>query len=269
MLKKFFILILASFFLSGCSLGTKKSGLEITSFPISKVYINGKEMGVTPYRNMNLKPGENEIKLVVDDKEWKRKIDLQNNINTIVNWQFGETKDEDNGYILSLEKTGNKKAALMVNTVPDKTTVTVDGQVRGISPIKIVDINQGDRQLSISFPGYKDLNIFVKAIDEYQLIINAKLAVEKANIDQIVNSEKQSAESVNLNPVIVQSKVLIKKTETGWLRVRELNSNISKEVTKVKPNESYVLLDEKDGWYKIDLGNGKSGWISTTYAEKS
>lgn len=269
MLKKFLILILASFFLSGCSLGTKKSGLEIMSFPIAKVYINGKEMGITPYKNMNLKPGENEIKLIADDKEWKRKVDLQNNINTIINWQFGETKDEDNGYVLSLEKTGNKKAALMVNTVPDKTTVTVDGQVRGISPIKVGDISQGDRQLSISFPGYKDLNVFVKAINEYQLIINAKLSVEKTNIDEIIKNENQVADIATSSPAIVQSKVLIKKTETGWLRVRELNSNVSKEVTKVKPNESYVLLDEKDGWYKIDLGNGKNGWISTTYAEKS
>ncbi len=255
--------------MSGCSLGTKKSGLEVMSFPIAQVYINGKEMGVTPYKNMNLKPGENEIKLVADGKEWKRKIDLQNNINTIINWQFGDTKEEDNGYVLSLEKTGSKKASLMVNTVPDKTTVTVDGQVRGISPIKVGDISQGDRQLAISFPGHKDLNVFVKAINEYQLIINAKLAIEKADISQITNNETQATESANLSPDIVQIKVLIKKTETGWLRVRELNSNVSKEVTKVKPNESYVLLDEKDGWYKIDLGNGKSGWISATYAEKS
>lgn len=260
---------MASLFLSGCTLGTKRSGLEVMSFPIAKVYLNGKEMGVTPYKNMNLKPGENEIRLVADSKEWKRKVDLQNNINTIINWQFGETTEEDNGYVLSLEKTGSKKASLMVNTVPDKTTVTVDGQVRGISPIKVGDISQGDRQLSISFPGYKDLNVFVKAINEYQLVINAKLAVEKTNIDQIINNESQATDSANLGPAVVQSKVLIKKTETGWLRVRELNSNVSKEITKVKPGESYVLLDEKDGWYKIDVGNGKSGWISTTYAEKS
>jgi hypothetical protein len=205
----------------------------------------------------------------VEDKEWKRKVDLQSNINTVINWQFGETEEENNGYVLSLEKTGSKKASLMVNTTPDKTTVTVDGQVRGISPIKIGNINQGDRQLAISFPGYKDLNVFVKALNEYQLVINAKLAVEKTNIDQIINNEKEATDSSSLNVEIVQTKVLIKKTETGWLRVRELNSKVSKEITKVKPNESYVFLDEKNGWYKIDLGNGKSGWVSATYAEKN
>ena len=64
MLKNIFILIMASFFLSSCGFSPKKSGLEIMSFPVAKVYLNNKEVGITPYKNMNLKPGENEIKLI-------------------------------------------------------------------------------------------------------------------------------------------------------------------------------------------------------------
>ncbi|MDD4785380.1 MAG: PEGA domain-containing protein, partial [Candidatus Shapirobacteria bacterium] len=184
MLQKIFILILASFFLSGCSLSPKKSGLEIMSFPIAKVYINNKEVGVTPYKNMSLKPGENEIKLIAENKEWKRKIDLQNNINTVIDWQFGDNSSQNSGYILYLEKTGDKKTSLLVNSDPDKATITVDGQVKGVSPIKVNDIGQGDRQLSISFPGYKEINVFMKAINGYQLVVNAKLASEKNNIDE-------------------------------------------------------------------------------------
>lgn len=258
MLKKFFILVLASFILSGCSLSSQKSGLEIMSFPIAKVYLNGKEVGMTPYKNMELRPGENEVKLVSDNKEWKRKLDLQNNINTVIDWQFGDDFNGDSGYILYLEKTGDKKASLLVNASPDKTTVTMDGQVKGISPIKVSDIGEGDRQLSVSFPGYKDVNVFMKAINGYQLVVSAKLAVEKSNIEITPTSI----------PIAV-NKVTIKETETGWLRVREKDSNSSKEITRVKPGEIYVLLEEKTDWYKIDLGNGKNGWVSTIYAEKS
>ena len=265
MLKKWLILILASFFLSSCSLSPKKSGLEIMSFPIAKVYINGKEMGLTPYKNMNLKPGENEIKLISENREWKRKIDLQNNINTVVDWQFGDDSNGDSGYILYLEKTGDKKASLLVNTNPDKTTITIDRQVKGISPIKISEIGEGDRQLSVSFPGYKDINVFMKAINGYQLVVNAKLAIEKNNIEQIINSETEASNS-GLN---VAKKVTIKETETGWLKVREKESSSSKEISKVKPGEIYVLLEEKTDWYKIDLENGKSGWISASYASKN
>ncbi|MFA6368864.1 MAG: PEGA domain-containing protein [Candidatus Shapirobacteria bacterium] len=265
MLQKIFILILASFFLSGCSLSPKKSGLEIMSFPIAKVYINNKEVGVTPYKNMSLKPGENEIKLIAENKEWKRKIDLQNNINTVIDWQFGDNSSQNSGYILYLEKTGDKKTSLLVNSDPDKATITVDGQVKGVSPIKVNDIGQGDRQLSISFPGYKEINVFMKAINGYQLVVNAKLASEKNNIDEIINSESET----NLSSLETIKKVTIKETETGWLRVREDSFNSAKEITKVKPGEIYDLLEEKTDWYKIDLGNDKEGWISASYASKN
>ncbi|MDD2483373.1 MAG: PEGA domain-containing protein [Candidatus Shapirobacteria bacterium] len=266
MLKKFLVLILASIFLSSCSLSPKKSGLEIMSFPIAKVYVNNKEMGSTPYKNMNLKPGENEVKLISGNKEWKRKIDLQNNINTVVDWQFGDDSNGDSGYVLYLEKTGDKKASLLVNTNPDKATITIDGEVKGISPIKVSEIGEGDKQLSVSFPGYKDINIFMKAINGYQLVVSAKLATEKNNIDQIISSSENETPVNSLN---VAKKITIKETETGWLKVREASSSSSKEVTRIKPGEQYVLIEEGTDWDKIDLGNGKNGWISTTYASKN
>lgn len=234
------------------------------SYPVAKVYINGKEMGLTPYKNMNLKPGENEIKLVNGNRDWKKRVDLQNNVSTIIDWQFGDSVNDDSGYVLYLEKTGGKKASLLVNTDPDKTAVLIDNQSKGITPIKIKDIDEGDRQLTVSFPGYKDVNVFMKAINGYQLVVNAKLAKEKIDIDQIIESNNEASSSLSM-----AKKVTIKETETGWLRVREENNNSSKEVTRVKPGESYAILEEQSDWYKIDLGGTKSGWISATYAEKN
>jgi len=267
MLKKFFILLLASFFLSSCSFSPKKSGLEIMSFPVAKVYINNKEVGLTPYKNMNLKPGENEIKLVSENKEWKKKIELQNNINTIIDWQFGDNYNGDSGYILYLEKTGDKRASLLVNSIPDKTTITVDGQVKGISPIKVNEVNEGERQLSISFPGHKDINVFMRAVNGYQLVVHAKLANEKKDIDKLIDLENEK-NTINSNLSIIK-QVTIKETETGWLRVREKDSNSSKEIARVKPGEIYDLLEEKTDWYLIDLGDKKEGWVSTNYVLKN
>lgn len=268
MLKKFLILVLASVFLGGCSLSPKKSGLEIMSYPTAKVFINNKEMGSTPYKNLDLKPGDNEVKLVAGTREWKKTIDLQNNINTVIDWQLGEDSSGDSGYILYLEKTGDKKASLLVNTTPDKTTIKIDGEVKGISPIKVNELNEGDRQLIISFPGYKDVNVFMKAIIGYQLVVNAKLAEEKNDVSQIIETPIEATSSGDLN-VAQSQKITIKETETGWLKVRESNSSSSKEIVKVKPGESYVLLDEETDWYKIDLGSSNSGWISATYASKN
>jgi uncharacterized protein YgiM (DUF1202 family) len=63
--------------------------------------------------------------------------------------------------------------------------------------------------------------------------------------------------------------ITIKETETGWLRVRESANGSSTEVAKVKPGEKYKMLAEVTDWYQIDLGNGKTGWVSAKYAEKS
>ena len=35
------------------------------------------------------------------------------------------------------------------------------------------------------------------------------------------------------------------------------------------PGEKYKMLSEVTDWYQIDLGGGKSGWVSAKYAEKS
>ncbi len=267
MYKKILILLLASVFLSSCSLSQKKSGLEIISYPAAKVYINNKETGSTPYKNLNLKPGDNEVKLVVGTREWKKTVELQNNINTVINWQFGDNEGGSSGYILYLEKTGDKKASLLVNATPNKSTIKIDGEVKGLSPLKVSELNDGDRQLTISYVGHKDINVFMKAISGYQLIVNAKLAEEKNKVEQVVEP-KNEANNSELS-VDQGQKVKIKETETGWLKVRELNSSSSKEVTRVNPGESYPLLDEKNDWYKISLGNRGEGWISASYAEKN
>jgi len=259
---------MASVILGGCSLSPKKSGLEIMSYPTAKVFINNKEMGSTPYKNLDLKPGDNEIKLVAGTREWKKTIELQNNINTVIDWQLGDDSSGDSGYILYLEKTGDKKPSLLVNTTPDKTTIKIDGEVKGISPIKVSELNEGDRQLVISFPGYKDVNVFMKAITGYQLVVNAQLAKEKNDIGQIVETPTEATDS-GLNMAQNNQKITIKETETGWLKVRESSSSSSKEITKIKPGESYVLLEEATDWYKIDLGSSKNGWISATYASKN
>lgn len=237
------------------------------SYPTAKVYINGKEVGSTPYKNLDLKPGDNEIRLTTDKREWKKTLELQNNINTVIDWQFGDETDNDSGYVLYLEKTGSNKPSLLINTVPSKATIKIDNIVRGSSPMKINEISGGDRQLTVFSPGYKSVNIFMKAISGYQLVVETKLAVEKVDVDQALQKEKEATSS-GLS-VEQNKKVIIKETETGWLKVRENNSASSKEVIKVKPGEQYVLLSEEKDWYKIDLGSSKSGWISATYAEKS
>ena len=263
----FLILIVSTALLGGCSLSSKRSAIEIDSYPVAKVYIDGKEMGLTPYRNRNLTPGEIEVKLDANGKTWTRKIKLQNNISTVVDWEFGNGDDQNGGYILYLEKTGDKnKAGLLTNTVPNKATITIDNEIKGMSPLKINDIGQGDKHIALSYPGHKTVDIFAKSLKGYQLVVESALLEET-----VVENEKeeQTIENPDLVVASPQKTVKIKETETGWLRVREASSSASREIEKVNTGSSYPLLDETADWYKIDLGNNKIGWVSTGYSEKS
>lgn len=260
------LLLIFPLFFGGCSLSNKRSAIEIDSYPVAKVFINGQEMGLTPYRNRNLVPGEIEIRLEANGKSWSRQVKLQNNISTVVDWEFGVDENKNGGYVLYLEKTGDKdKAGLLVNTLPSKSTISINNEIKGMSPIKINDIGQGDRHVALSYPSYKTIDIFAKSLKGYQLIVEATL-VEEDNID--IKEETDGGDNLDLIAAPIQKTVKIRETETGWLRVRESNSSAAKEVDKVNPGATYLLIEETVDWYKIDLGNGKNGWISSSYAEK-
>ena len=237
------------------------------SYPTAKVFIDGKEAGMTPYKNVTLKPGEVAIRLEARGSQWTRKVELKNNVNTVIDWEFGADSSEGGGYLLFMEKTGDeKKSGLMLSASPDKAAISIDGEIKGFAPMRIDDIGQGDKQVTISFPGYKSINVFVKAIKGYQLVVEAKLVLEK--VARVENDDTGLVVEPVISPTEERERVRVKDTETGWLRVREASSSASREIGKINPGEEYGLLDEGQGWYKIDLSGGKIGWISARYADK-
>lgn len=267
MRQKILGIILATILLSGCNLSMKKSGIEILSYPPAKVYIDGKEAGMTPYKNNSLTPGDTEVKLLTGKAEWTKEIHLENGANTVINREFGNTDEESGGYILYFESTGDsKKAGLLVSSNPSRAAVYTDDDIVGYSPIRMEDAGEGDKKLSISFPGYKSISSYVKLVGGYQLVVEADLGKEEVNIspDSVNTDLEISSGSAQMQTV---TTVTIKPTETGWLRVRVSADGNSAEVAKVKPGEKYKMLQQVTDWYQIDLGAGKVGWVSAKYVE--
>lgn len=247
------IIILGALLLGAC--GMNKSGIEVVSEPTAKVYLNGVESGSTPYKNLNLKPGEITLKLIEGGKSWERKINLENNVTSVINWNL--EKNNGSGYILSMEKNGSL-GSILISSDPGGAMVYVDGEIKNSTPCKIEGLESGDRKVSISYPGYKSLNLIVKMIKGYQLVIESKLEKEFQEI--VVDSTPTPTKSLMI-------KVLIKETETGWLKVRKEANSGAMEIGKVRPGEKYDFLGEENGWDKI-LFNNQEAWISAKYAEK-
>jgi len=248
------IVLLCGVFLGACG-GDDRSGLEITSEPIAKVYINGMDSGLTKYKNTKLKSGETEIKLVAETGEsWERKINLEKNVTTVISWNL----KENSGYILSMEKSG-KKASMLINSNPGNAIISLQGDIKNKTPANLENLEIDDYKVSLNFPGYKGLNLIVKTVDNYQLIIDAKLATEKISPNQVTPTVSQ------ISPTI--ERVKIKETPTGWLRVRETPDNNGSEIGRANVGEIYELLGSKGEWYHI-VYKGRQGFISTKYAEK-
>ncbi len=66
---------------------------------------------------------------------------------------------------------------------------------------------------------------------------------------------------------VALKKVTVKPTELGYLNVRSLPSAQGTLVARIKPGESYPYGEERGGWYKIELPDSASGWVSGTYVE--
>ncbi|MBI4384594.1 MAG: SH3 domain-containing protein [Nitrospinae bacterium] len=56
-------------------------------------------------------------------------------------------------------------------------------------------------------------------------------------------------------------------TSKSALRVRAAPSLKAKALTRLKKGTIVTLLEDKGGWYKIQFGKGKSGWISKKYSK--
>lgn len=267
----FFVLI----FIFRTGLTKKKAAVSLNSFPKAKVFIDNKEAGSTPYENDNIAAGEITLKLVPEasySASFEKKLTLNPDTLTIVNWEFDIDTEKTAGDMIYLEKTGLRdKAGLEIICQPDACTVTVDGEMRGFTPLNLEDIGEGGKKITISHPGYKTREVIAKTIKNYRLVVETKLAKEviaeetEEEEEATVSAEKTvKKEDVSLE----KPYVVIKETPTGWLRVRMEPSTVATEAAKVDPGDKFPFLDEENGWYKIEYKEGKNGWISGQYAEK-
>ncbi|MCL5090700.1 MAG: PEGA domain-containing protein [Patescibacteria group bacterium] len=278
-----FSLLLPVLFLSGCSLKKPPSALQINSVPTASVFIDGKSVGKTPYQSNSLSPAELSIKLIPDSTttpltSWEGKIKLNPGVLTLVERDFASTDESSSGQILTLEKLKDKKTtSLSLVAYPDGTLVNIDGEARGLTPLSLETIGEGDHQISLSKEGYVDKIIKAKAVLGYKLIVNAKLAQQSESSSPTSATAAASPSPVasaapTKSPVSLPDPekpfVEIKETPTGWLRVRSEASTSATEVARVKPGEKYPLVEEKEDWFKIRYASEKEGWVSQSYATK-
>lgn len=242
-----------------------KAGLLVETIPQATVFLDGEQVGTTPY-NVVRNSGEVTLRLVPQAdgtalSPWGAKVRLVENVKTIVRREFGETESKSAGEILSFEKVAGQSAQLAVISTPDSAQITVDGEVRGFTPVKISSISVGEHKIVLSYLGYKEREINARAEADYKLTIDATLA-------QI--EELQPTEEATPSGKLQKTQIEILDTPTDFLRVRMEPTTTATEAAQVKPGQKFTLLEESTDkkWFKIEYEKSKQGWISAQYAKK-
>jgi len=258
--------------------------LQISTTPRAIVYLDGSQVGVTPFFDDKIKSGEHTLKLVPESTtdslaSWEGKVNLLPGILTVVNRNFGSSESNSSGEMLTLERIGRKdKSSLAVISVPDQAVVKIAGEPRGFTPLTV------DYSVVISASGYEEKSISASTIGGYKLIINVQLAQQMEGIEGATESAENKDEQTNevakdVTPtptakatpttkatLPAKPYVTVKDTPTGWLRVRVAPEG--EEVAKINVGESFPYLDEEDnGWYKLEYEDGEEGWASSVYLD--
>src|SRR3989344_9144058 len=177
-----FTISLSALLLSGCTLPSlnKKAGLQVSIKGNEKanIFIDGINIGQTPYSSDDLKPGRKAVKLVPetpDEATYETTITISAGNITVMTWTFGKTLDESGGEVFELSKASNKnKNELSIVTNPDNIGVKVDGQSKGLSPLILDDLAEGSHSLTVTAPGYVERTSSPKLVKGYRLTITSK-----------------------------------------------------------------------------------------------
>jgi len=246
----------------------EKGALQVTSAPVSEVYLDGKLIGKTPLCKCDLpnliKTGDYTIRLIPltgDTQPFEQKITVSPKIITVVDRTFGIGVVGE-GSILSFSPISDKTdTQISIVSFPDKAQVFLDNTLSGISPIILKKVTPSDHEIKLVKDGYKDKIIKISTKQGFQLDAIIFMSVFAQTSTNIATS------SAPVTPT-AKTQVTILSTPTGFLRVRQDPSVGALQIGQVNPGDKFDLLNEQNGWYQIQLPSGTKGWVSSQYAAK-
>ncbi len=253
---------------------TGKGALQVTSAPISKVYLDSKLIGQTPLCkcevNDMIATGTHTVRLVPTEgnlEAFEEKITIAPSVLTVVDRTFGPGASSQ-GSIISLTPISDQKdAELLIISFPNKSQVFIDSNLSGMSSLLLKNLTVSDHEIKLTKDGYKDKTLKIRTVAGYKLEALVFLGVNlSAATSSALPSPVSSPSSITTPTAGI--KVLILNTPTGFLRVRKEASLGGEQIGLVNPGEKYDFVAEQTGWIEIKLTNGTTGWVSSQYAQK-
>lgn len=273
----FFLFVAIRFFL----LDTQNTfgELKIMSSPNATVFINNVAIGKVPYDD-KYKAGEYLLKLIPEENatqtaSWQRKITVRKKSLTTVSIELGSNDISTAGDVFDVVKTntsfGSDKGEVSVETEPTGAIVYLDNDEKGVAPAILSNISKGDHELSVLMPGFFRRTKKIVVIPGYRVNAYMKLSVDPVQSPsfKIVDTIKDATPSSSITPTSSGGQtIIVKGTPEGTLNVREDATITASKSATVNEDDKFTVIEEKNGWYKIEYISGKQGWVSGEYTRK-
>lgn len=244
---------------------SQKSLLRVESEPTAVVYVNGEEVGATPLEK-DLPTGEISVKLIPISQEplspYEIKIGLTAGVKTIIKRNIGPDEAASSGVVVSFEKDFSEGAPIAIVTTPDGAGVKIDNVARGVSPIKVINLEAGTHEIVVSAMGYKEERFSVQTHKGFKLT-----AIVALSRDGSPTNPNFATPAPSPTPSVSEKTVEILETTVGYLRVRSEASVASEELARVEPGDRFKYVDEDGQWVKIEYEEGKAGWVSKEFTK--
>lgn len=226
---------------------------KVTSNPCD---IENSEVGVTPYQDESLTEGEYLVRVKSEEgnKTWQGYINLNAGTLSVINRELGDTPALSSGEVMTL----GKGTGVTIISTPSNAEVTVDGKVRGRTPLSLPDVSGGEHQLLISKDDFLKRSIRVNLEQNFALTLGVDLAIAEADLTKVTTPAEPPK----------TTEIVILKTPTNFLRVRNAPSVSAKEIGRVNTGDTLVLLEELPSWDRVRMPDGKEGYVSSAYTQK-
>ena len=158
-----------------------------------------------------------------------------------------------------------------VDTVASSYTTDNIAEVCGYDNLGIADITEGN--LNIRSKASTNAKIVGKMTKHNACEIlkskNGWCKIKSGNVTGWVKSEYllKDEEALEIAVDEVQTVATVENTQT--LRVRAKKSTSAKTIELIGEGEDLVVVDESDGWYKVEVDDDNKGYISSDYASIS
>ncbi len=151
--------------------------LQVSSYPTeAEVYVDGEKKGLTPITINDLPLGEHFVEVTKENfNTWSQKIDV-NEYKVIQ-------------LVANLQATS---ASISVDSNPEGATVYLNGKNKGITPVKIEDLDAGDYTLTVEKDGFAPYTEKITVSKGETVVRN--ITLKKAITELSIDSEPEGAE---------------------------------------------------------------------------